>query len=174
MGHGSRLAGVLGGAVLAGVVGSGCQSQVAGSGSFAGPAAPSRTPTANGTGAGSGTPTPLPPTLPTIPTTFAGRWSGPVDQPRSTIPHWTAVLTMPAGQLQGTFEIAGHCTGVLTLLAFSGNRLVAAERITSDPQDVCADGGGVTMELSGTARARFTWVDYSNSSNVATGTVSRR
>jgi hypothetical protein len=190
MGRGSRLAGALGGAVLAGVFGTGCASDVSGTGLYAESPA-TQLPVPGGTETPSGTPDPTPstspstqpsqlpassapPAVPSFPAAFAGSWTGQINQPSSTLPQWTALLTMPGGTMQGTFEIAGYCKGVLTLLSTSANRLIAVERITSDPKDVCANSGGVTLELSGANRATFRWVDYSDNGNVATGTIARR
>ena len=74
---------------------------------------------------------------------FAGTWTGPVTQPRSAIPRWTAMLVLARGGRSGTFVVSGFCRGSMTLLAVSRTRLVAREVISSDPQNRCAASGTV-------------------------------
>jgi hypothetical protein len=192
----------LGTALLLTVFAASCQTQVAGGGSYGGSAsagatssgaAPSSggvpssggTPSSGGAPSGSGVPSgfPLPtsglppvpsgPTLPTFPASFVGTWRGLMAQPNSTLPTWTAVLTMPAGAYQGAFEVSGHCKGILTLLSVGATSVLAVERITSDPGDVCANVGGITLTPAGGGMLRCEWFDYSDDKNVARGTLTK-
>jgi hypothetical protein len=175
-----RPAVLLGASLLA----AGCQTQVTGSGSFAGPSA---LPVPGGTSLPAPTPSGLPTTasptpsvstsgLPVpaaFPGAFVGTWTGSVSQPGSSIPTWTAVLTMPAGKTQGSFEVKDHCKGVLTLLTGNDAVLVALERITSDPNNQCANQGGVTMRALPGGKASFAWFDSADAANTASGTLTK-
>ncbi len=180
---------------LAGCLLGGCAETVAGRGALQEGPFPGRPSAGPGT-AGPGTPappspptpaptptptrtvtaTPAPPRTPppgTVPAEFAGTWTGPVTQPRSAIPRWTARLVLARGRRSGTFVVSGFCRGSMTLLAVSRTRLVAREVISSDPQNRCAASGTVTLRRTAADRATMRWVDSDHPDNVASGTLTR-
>ena len=116
---------------------------------------------------------PTTPAGPAIPVGFAGTWSGPVRQPNSVIPRWTAVLQLPHGQRAGTFTIAGYCRGPAVVLSASRTRLVLREIISSDPGNRCAASGTITLDAVGGGRLRMSWVDADHRDNTASGTLTR-
>jgi hypothetical protein len=98
-----------------------------------------------------------------------------MSQPNSTLPTWTAVLSLPAGLSSGTFAVTGYCTGVFTLLTANASLLIGVERVTSDPRGACADSGAVTLQAAtGGTRLLMRWVDAAHQDNVATGTLTKR
>ena len=160
----------------------GCSTTVAGSGALAPealtPVQQAAPPPASATPPP--TPTPAPtstggpaPRLPTVPAGFAGSWQGPVTQPGSTIPAWTAQLRLTGGRREGVFVIAGYCRGSTAVLASARTRLVLQEVISSDPRNVCAASGTITLTPSGDGRLRFRWVDRDHPDNIATGLLRR-
>lgn len=169
------------GFAAAAVLLAGCSSTVAGQGALAPEALTpvERTPVEQTsaptpTGTPGPTPTTAPaPRLPTVPAGFAGSWQGPVTQPGSTIPRWTAQLRLTGGRREGVFVIAGHCRGTTAVLASARTRLVLQEVVSSDPGNVCAASGTITLAPSGDGRLRFRWVDRDRSDNVATGLLRR-
>lgn len=108
-----------------------------------------------------------------VPPVFGGTWRGTMNQPGSLIPRWTAVIAFSIGDVRGSFSIQGFCSGFADVVAVSGTKMVIQEQITSDPSGKCADLGVVELVPAGKDRVRARWVDGAQSTNVATGTLTR-
>ncbi|MGH3761727.1 hypothetical protein [Actinophytocola sp.] len=86
---------------------------------------------------------------------FLGSWrsSAPADQPTSDKTYWVEI-TLREGSVRAEVGDIGYpgldCTGSLTLVEATSDRLVLTERIQEQPRHPCVERGTVTLVRTGT------------------------
>jgi predicted Ser/Thr protein kinase len=138
-------------------------------GHSAGPPAPrptaSASPSASRPGAATGD---------AIPLRFAGTWRGRADQPDGTVPHWSAVLRLPAGAAAGTFTITTMpCYATVTVTDVGKSTLVLRETVGPGSASTCAPSGYIVLDHTGLNRSVLRWQEAGNQANTASGTFIR-
>ncbi|MDG4772185.1 Hsp70 family protein [Solwaraspora sp. WMMD792] len=122
---------------------------------------------------------PLAVALPTptgVPTSFAGQWSGIVDQPTGTVTSWSLTATFAAGADGGTFRSTSlGCEGTLTIIEPrpTSREIHLRQRTTVNSRSLCVGAAQWTLILQEPDRADMHWVDAGSPSNTGTATFVR-
>jgi serine/threonine protein kinase len=99
-----------------------------------------------------------------IPGSYAGTWSGTVNQTRPTVATWQARLKLTQGRAVGTIDYLGKsCSGTVSVVNTAGGKLVLQQSGT----DSCMQAGYLTLSnLGGSVR-----IDYNEYLNGASPTA---
>jgi hypothetical protein len=99
-----------------------------------------------------------------IPGSYAGTWSGTVNQTRPTVATWQARLKLTQGRAVGTIDYLGKsCSGTVSVVNTAGGKLVLQQSGT----DSCVQAGYLTLSnLGGSVR-----IDYNEYLNGASPTA---
>ena len=106
----------------------------------------------------------------TVTERFAGTWRGRADEPGGVVPHWAAVLQLPAGGTGGTFTITTMpCHATVRVLDVSKNAIVMYETVGPGSASTCAPSGYILLDRTAGNRALLHWQDGSDQSTGAAG-----
>jgi len=110
-----------------------------------------------------------------VPPQFVGTWTGTGRQLTANPgPRWTARITIAAGLTDGEMNLTSlGCTGPLIYSASTGGRLTMDETVDHDPRGRCAAHGTFVFTPVGANQLTFTWEQFDNPGNRASGSLIR-
>jgi hypothetical protein len=106
-----------------------------------------------------------------VPGSYAGIWSGTVNQTRPTVATWQARLKLTQGRAVGTINYVGKgCSGTVSVVSTDGGKLVLQQSDTES----CVQAAYLTLSNPG-GSVRVDYNEYLNgASPTATGTLTKQ
>ncbi|MFA1538502.1 hypothetical protein [Actinomadura monticuli] len=104
---------------------------------------------------------------------FGGQWRGTIVRPSGD--RWELDITLDVDHKTGSFDLASpamRCSGTLTVVSHSGERLRVLERLTRTVRGTCTPNAYITLSLQGTG-VHVVWQDADALNVIGTGELNR-